>query len=61
MKSMGIVGLPDDRSVQKYWLVEDPRVDPMDADRQTLMSTSITRVGGTMIMEFMKYSGEDYS
>jgi len=44
MKSMGIVGLPDDGSVQKYWLAEDPRVDPMDTNCQTLMSASITRV-----------------
>lgn len=58
MKSMGIVGLPDDGSVQKYWLAEDPRVDPMDANRQTLMSASITRVD-TTIMEFAKYLRED--
>ncbi|KAL3763731.1 hypothetical protein ACHAW5_006175 [Stephanodiscus triporus] len=59
MKSTGIVGLPDDGSVQKYWLAEDPRVDPMDADHQTLMSTSITKVDGTTIMEFTKYLQED--
>ncbi|KAL3778183.1 LOW QUALITY PROTEIN: hypothetical protein ACHAW5_004030 [Stephanodiscus triporus] len=60
MKSTGIVGLPDDGSVRKYWLAADPRgVDPMDADRQTLMSASITRVEGTTIMEFTKYLRED--
>ena len=58
MKSMGIVGLPDDGSVQKYWLAEDPRVDPMDTNCQTLMSASITRVD-TTIMEFAKYLRED--
>jgi hypothetical protein len=59
MRSTGIIGLPGDGTVQKYWLAEDPRVDPMDSEHQTLMGTSIAEAGGIMVMEFTKYLLED--
>jgi hypothetical protein len=59
IRSTGIIGLPEDGTVQKYWLDDDTRVDPMDSDRQTLMDASITDVDGTTIMSFTKYLEED--
>lgn len=59
MRSTGIIGLPGDGTVQKYWLAEEPRVDPMDAEHQTLMGTSIAEADGITVMEFTKYLQED--
>jgi hypothetical protein len=59
MQNTGIIGLPDDGTVQKYWLANEPRVDLMGSERQTLMGTSIGEVNGTMVMEFTKYLDED--
>ena len=60
MKSTGIIGVLGDGTVQKYWLAEDPRgVDLMDAEHQTLMSTSIAEADGITVMEFTKYLQED--
>ena len=54
----GIIGLPDDGTVQKYTLGNNPRVELMPDSQQTLMSTSITQEGGKTIMEFAKYLSE---
>jgi len=54
----GIIGLPDDGTVQKYILGNNPRVELMPDSQQTLMSTSITQDGGKTIMEFAKYLSE---
>ena len=55
----GIIGLPDDGTVKKYYLGTSPRVDEMPDDKQTLMSASITQSGGVTTMEFAKYLEED--
>lgn len=55
----GIIGLPDDGTVKKYYLGTSPRVDEMPDDKQTLMSASITQSGGITTMEFAKYLNED--
>jgi hypothetical protein len=54
----GIIGLPDDGSVQKYDLGTSTRVQLMSDDKQTLMYTSVTQEGGQTIMEFAKYLSE---
>ena len=59
MRSTGIIGLPGDGTVQKFWLAEEPRVDPMDAEHQTLMGTSIAEADGITVMEFAKYLQEN--
>ena len=55
----GIIGTPDDGMVQKYTLGSSPRIELMPADKQTLMSTSITQENGQTIMEFAKYLVEE--
>ncbi len=55
----GIIGLPDDGTVKKYYLGTSPRVDEMPDDKQTLMSASIKQSGGITTMEFAKYLNED--
>lgn len=57
-----ILGLPDDNTVLKYWQNDSKKgggVTEMEAERQTLMSTSITQDGGRTVMEFTKYLFED--
>lgn len=55
----GIIGLPDDGTVQKYYLGTSPRVEAMADDKQTLMSASITQADGKTTMDFAKYLEED--
>lgn len=55
----GIIGLPDDGTVKKYYLGTSPRVDEMPDEMQTLMSASITQEDGITTMEFAKYLEED--
>lgn len=57
---IGIIGLPDDGTVEKYWLNgENPMVERMSDDKQTLMFSSITQdQDGTTIMEFTKFLNE---
>ncbi len=51
----GIIGLPDEGTVQKYTLLGDsPRVQLMPDDKQTLMDTMISQEDGQTIMEFTK-------
>jgi len=55
----GIIGLPDDGTVKKYYLGSSVRVDEMPDEFQTLMSSSITQADGVTTMEFAKYLDED--
>jgi hypothetical protein len=61
MKSTGIIGLPEEGTVMKYWLDDDDvKVDPMDSEKQTLMDASITvEEDGKTIMTFAKYLEEE--
>ena len=57
---IGIIGLPDDGTVEKYWLYdESPNVEQMSDDKQTLMFTSITQDGDGTRMEFAKFLNEE--
>lgn len=57
---IGIIGLPDDGTVEKYRLYEEsPYVERMPDDQQTLMFTSITQDGDGTRMEFAKFLNEE--
>ena len=58
-ESVGIVGLPDTGSVEKYWLM-DGYVERMSDDKQTLLYTTISQdEDGTPYMEFAKFLYEE--
>ncbi|KAL3759098.1 hypothetical protein ACHAWU_008707 [Discostella pseudostelligera] len=57
--SVGIVGLPDTDTVEKYWLM-DGYVERMSDDKQTLLYTTIGQdQDGTPYMEFAKFLYEE--
>jgi hypothetical protein len=57
---IGIIGLPDDGTVEKYWLYgESPNVERMSDDKQTLMFTNIIQDGDGTRMEFAKFLNEE--
>jgi len=57
--SVGIIGLPDSGSVEKYWLM-DGYVERMSDDKQTLLYTTISQdQDGTPYMEFAKLLYEE--
>ncbi|KAL7440733.1 hypothetical protein ACHAXH_004302 [Discostella pseudostelligera] len=57
--SVGIVGLPDSGTVEKYWLM-DGYVERMSDDKQTLLYTTIGQdEDGTPYMEFAKFLYEE--
>lgn len=57
---IGMIGLPDDGTVEKYRLYgESPFVERMSDDKQTLMFTSITQDQDGTRMEFAKFLNEE--